>query len=278
MIKVNNKTINIELPVMLDRIIREYKPDADMAIVDGFGIVCNKWAKTPIKANAEIVLLNKSQTVSVDQFELLMSARHTPKVFDKLKRSTVAVAGLGGLGSNVANMLSRSGVGRLIIADFDIVDATNLNRQIYYIDQLGKSKTDATKENILRINPYTYIEDYNAKLNPTNIVSILNKVDAVAECFDLADQKQMIVETVLTELKDVPIFSASGMAGIGGSNMIKTKYVSNRHIICGDLETAAETGRGLMSPRVTIAAAHQANAIIKYLIDGKIEKDFDSLI
>jgi sulfur carrier protein ThiS adenylyltransferase len=167
----------------------------------------------------------------------------------------------------------------LIIADFDIVDITNLNRQIYYIDQLGKSKTDAAKENLLKINPYISIEDYNIMLKPTNIYRILDKADAVAECFDAPDQKQMIVETVLSEFRDVPIFSASGMAGIGGSNMIKTKYISNRHIICGDLETSAQIGMGLMAPRVAIAAAHQANAIIKYLLDGKIEKDdFDALI
>jgi len=186
---------------------------------------------------------------------------------EKLKLATVGIAGLGGLGSNVAVMLTRAGIGGLIIADFDSVEPSNLNRQHYFIDQLGKEKVATTIENLKRINPNLKIQGHQKKLNTENISQIFADADIIAECFDKAGEKQMIVETVLSKMKKTIIVSVSGLAGYGKSNTITTKRVSSRLILVGDSQSSIDSGLMLCSARVGIAACHQANAIIEFILD-----------
>jgi sulfur carrier protein ThiS adenylyltransferase len=186
---------------------------------------------------------------------------------DKLRRSAVGIAGLGGLGSNVAVALARSGVGKLIIADFDSVEQSNLNRQQYFTDQLGKSKVDCMVENLWRINPRVEVVGHKVTLDAENIPRIFADADCVAECFDSAPAKQMIVETVLVKMSGVKIVSVSGLAGYGKSNEIKTKRISPRLVLVGDGLTAIDNCKILTAARVGIAAMHQANAILELLVD-----------
>jgi sulfur carrier protein ThiS adenylyltransferase len=188
-------------------------------------------------------------------------------IAEKLGRSVVGIAGLGGLGSNVAVALARSGVGKLIIADFDNVEQGNLNRQQFFIDQVGKSKVDCAIENLKRINPQVEVEGHKVILNADNIPRIFAGADCVAECFDSAVAKQMIVETALTKMNSVKIVSVSGIAGYGKSNEIQTKRVSSRLVLVGDGQRSTDTCKTLTAARVGIAAMHQANAIIELLID-----------
>ena len=178
----------------------------------------------------------------------------------------VGIAGLGGLGSMVAAALARTCVGRLILCDFDQVEETNLNRQNYFADQVGMSKVDASLVNLKRINPQITLEPHHGKLSAKDIPRVFKDVNVVAECFDKADQKQMIVETVLAEM-DVPIVTASGLAGVGQSNLIRTQVMSDRLTMVGDQTHDINLGLPLTAGRVWIAAAHQANAIIEYLIN-----------
>lgn len=186
---------------------------------------------------------------------------------EKLKQAVVGIAGLGGLGSAVAALLCRAGVGQLIIADFDKVDSSNLSRQQYFTDQVAKSKVDATIENLQRINPSVKVEGHREKLNARNIPAIFAEVDVIAECFDKAQAKQMIVETVLTKMDKPIIVSVSGLAGYGNSNAILTKRVSDRLIVVGDGQNAIDSGQPLTAARVGIAASHQANAIVEIIVD-----------
>ncbi len=183
----------------------------------------------------------------------------------------VGIAGLGGLGSTVAVALARAGVGRLIIADFDKIEKDNLNRQQYFIDQIGKSKVDAMIENLRRINPDVKVEGRREKLNTNNVPNIFTGADVIAECFDKAREKQMLVETVLSKMSRPIVVTVSGLAGYGNSNAIQTKRISARLILVGDSETSIESGpaekRILTAARVGIAACHQANAIIQALVD-----------
>ncbi|MHC5083761.1 MAG: sulfur carrier protein ThiS adenylyltransferase ThiF [Planctomycetota bacterium] len=149
-----------------------------------------------------------------------MRLKMTPHVFYELKNAVVGIAGLGGLGSNVAVALTRLNMGKLILADFDVVDESNLNRQNYFHDQIGQHKVDKSIENLHRINPDAELEGHKVRLNPDNIPTIFKDCHVVAECFDRADQKQMLVETVLTKMKNVVIVSVSGLAGYGKSNDI----------------------------------------------------------
>ena len=178
----------------------------------------------------------------------------------------VAIAGLGGLGSMVAVALVRTGVGRLIIADFDGVEEANLNRQHYFLDQVGKSKVEATIENLRRIDPEVVIESHLRRLDRQSIPLVFAEAHVIAECFDKADQKQMIVETVLSQMRQ-PIVSVSGLAGCGDSNAIRTRRVSKRFVLVGDCASDVEAGLPLTAGRVWIAAAHQANAIVELLVD-----------
>jgi sulfur carrier protein ThiS adenylyltransferase len=188
-------------------------------------------------------------------------------IAEKLGQSVVGIAGLGGLGSNVAFALARSGVGKLIIADFDNVEQSNLNRQQFFIDQVSKSKVDCLIENLRRINPQVNVEGHKVVLSAENIPRIFAGADCIAECFDSAIAKQMIVETVLSKMKTVKIISVSGIAGYGKSNEIQTRRVSSRLIVVGDGQRSTDTCKTLTAARVGIAAMHQANAIIELLID-----------
>jgi len=183
---------------------------------------------------------------------------------EKLKEGT---AGLGGLGSTVAVALARAGIGRLIIADFDAVETGNLTRQQYFTDQIGKSKVDAMIENLRRINPDAEVKGHREKLNTNNVPMIFAEADVIAECFDKAEEKQMIIEAVLGKMDKPIIVSVSGLAGYGNSNAIRTRRISARLILVGDCESRIDSGRPLTAARVGIAACHQANAIVEVIVD-----------
>jgi sulfur carrier protein ThiS adenylyltransferase len=188
-------------------------------------------------------------------------------ITEKLGRSVVGIAGLGGLGSNVAIALARAGVGKLIIADFDNVERSNLDRQQYFTDQIGKPKVDCMIENLRRINPRVDVEGHKVSLNAENIPRIFAGAVCIAECFDSAIAKQMIVETVLAKMNPVKIVSVSGLAGYGKSNEIKTRRISPRLILIGDGKSGVDACKILTAARVGVAAMHQANAILEILID-----------
>lgn len=192
--------------------------------------------------------------------------RFMDSISEKLSCMAVGIAGLGGLGSNVAIALARAGVGRLIIADFDKVEQSNLNRQQYFTDQVGKSKVDCTIENLRRINPQVEVVGHRVKLDSGNIPEIFAEADVIAECFDTVGAKQIIVETVLSKMTQ-PIVSVSGLAGYGKSNEILTRRVSGRLVLVGDGRSGIDTCEILTAARVGIAAMHQANAVLEILID-----------
>ena len=193
-----------------------------------------------------------------------LAERHGEELQKKLSAASVAVCGLGGLGSNIAITLARAGVGSLHIIDFDKVDISNLNRQQYFPEQLGMFKTDALYDTLKRIAPYCDITRDCIKLTDENIPSLLTE-DIIAEAFDKADQKAMLVNCILEKMPGKYLVSGSGMAGIGSSNTIKTRRITERFYLCGDCVTDVADGLGLVSSRVLVCAAHEANAIIRII-------------
>ncbi len=206
---------------------------------------------------------------SYEEFERVMTERHTRPVYDKLRSARVAVAGLGGLGSNVAVSLARAGVGELMLVDFDRVDLSNLNRQQYEIADLGRYKTEALSERLTRINPYVKLTCKTIKVTAENAVEIFGGFGIVCEAFDRADRKAMLISALLGECRDTVIVSGSGMAGYLSSNMIQTRRAFDRLYICGDGVTDSADVNGLMAPRVAICANHQANMIIRLILGEK---------
>jgi sulfur carrier protein ThiS adenylyltransferase len=214
----------------------------------------------------EVIFIRRGEVPNKEELEVLMAARHTPGVHAKLKQATVGIAGLGGLGSAIAIALARIGVGRLVLADFDVVEPSNLNRQQFFTDQIGLPKVRALTENLGRINPYVALEGHEVRLTPENVPSIFAKVDVMVEAFDRADQKAMLVESFSKARPDVSIVVATGLAGHMPSNTILTQKFGKNMIVVGDLITAAAPGTGLMAPRVGVAAHHQANAVLRLLL------------
>lgn len=201
-------------------------------------------------------------------FEALAS-RHTIEGQKKISRASVAICGLGGLGSNVAIHLARCGVGRLHLLDFDRVDLPNINRQQYRLDQIGTPKTEALRDELRDFAPYINIVTDQVKLTPENIPELLKDDEYIVEAFDKADQKAMLCNVVLEELPEAVLIAGSGMAGYGKSNEIQTRRVSSRFYICGDGETGLEQAGTLFPSRVAICAAHQANLVIQLIMGGE---------
>ena len=191
--------------------------------------------------------------------------RHGEERQNAFLNATVAICGLGGLGSNIATALTRAGIGRLILLDFDNVDITNLNRQQYKMSQLGKPKTECCLENLKDISPYTEIEIHTVKLNEENIPELLRDADIICEAFDKADQKAMLVNTVLETFPDKYIISGSGMAGFDSANSIQSRRVFGKFYICGDEKSDVNEGIGLVASRVMVCAAHEAHMVLRIL-------------
>ena len=196
--------------------------------------------------------------------------RHGARRQQAFSSATVAVCGLGGLGSNISIALTRAGIGKLILIDFDKVDITNLHRQQYKASQIGMNKTDALWENLREISPYTDLVTHTLKLDESNMYSILGSADIICEAFDKAEMKAMLVNYVLENFSDKYILSGSGMAGFGSSNSITTKKVTKRFYICGDGVSDVNDGIGLVSSRVMTCAAHEAHMVLR-ILSGETE-------
>ena len=194
-----------------------------------------------------------------------LAERHGKELHQAFSSATVAICGLGGLGSNIAIALARAGIGKLILIDFDRVDITNLHRQQYKADQIGMYKTDALADNLREIAPYIELEAHTERITEDNAVTLLSDADIICEAFDDAECKAMLTNTVLSELPDKYLVAASGMAGMGVTNSIKTRRITSRFYLCGDETSEVSDGIGLVAPRVALCAAHQAHTVLRII-------------
>lgn len=194
-----------------------------------------------------------------------LEERHGKELQKKFSSATVAVCGLGGLGSNIAIALARAGIGKLILTDFDKVDITNLHRQQYKTSQIGKHKTEALSGNLKEIAPYTELEIHTDYVTEENAVELLKNADIICEAFDNAECKAMLANTVLEKMPQKFLVASSGMAGMGSANAIKTRKITNRFYICGDEISDVNDGMGLVASRVMLCAAHQAHTVLRIL-------------
>ena len=191
--------------------------------------------------------------------------RNVKGISKKLKKTRVCILGLGGLGSNVAVLLARSGIGFLKLVDFDIVEASNLNRQQYRVSHIGMKKTEAMKSIIKEINPFVETEVLDIKIDRKNIYSTVRDIEIVVEAFDRAETKAMTLEELLTD-KNKIVVSASGMAGLGSANEIVTRKIKDNFYLIGDNYSDYEEYSGLMSTIVMLCAAHQANMVLRLIL------------
>lgn len=202
---------------------------------------------------------------SLEEWNKALEQRHGAVLHQKFSSATVAVCGLGGLGSNVAIALARAGVGKLILIDFDKVDFANLHRQQYKVNQIGKYKTEALAENLMEIAPYVQIQTTTKRITEENFIDLLIDADVICEAFDSAEAKAMLVNGVLEQLPEAYLVAASGMAGMDTPNAIQTRKIMKRFYLCGDEISDVADSIGVVAPRVMLCAAHQAHTILRIL-------------
>ena len=202
-----------------------------------------------------------------DEWNKALCERHGEDVQKKFSAATVAICGLGGLGSNIAISLARAGIGTLILIDFDHVDITNLHRQQYKANQIGMNKTDALSDNLKEIAPYIEFETHTERVIEENAVRLLQDADIICEAFDNAECKAMLTNLVLETMPDKYLVAASGMAGMGSANTIQTRRVSKRFYVCGDGASDVSEVGSLVASRVMLCAAHQAHTVLRILAE-----------
>ena len=180
-----------------------------------------------------------------------------------LESARVGIAGAGGLGSNCAMHLVRAGVTHLTVVEFDVVNESNLNRQFFFRDQLGRKKVEALKENLLRIDPDADVRAVDMRLDVSSAREVFADCDIVVEAFDVVEAKVMLVSSFASSGKK--LVTASGLAGWGRSNAMRVRKMGDI-VAVGDGETAVGANAAPTSPRVGIAAAMQANAVVAMLL------------
>jgi sulfur carrier protein ThiS adenylyltransferase len=195
--------------------------------------------------------------------EIDIFAKNPPEFKTRLSGVIVGIAGAGGLGSNIAVALVRAGVGTLVICDFDLVEPSNLNRQYYFFDDIGKPKVSALASHLKAINPLVVIIEHQVELNPQNLSDFYYNADLLMEAFDKAESKAWLIETWLSAFPERPVICGNGMGGYGRTDLLKVKREQNL-ILCGDGSSGMEMG--LCSSRVAIVANMQANEAIEYLL------------
>ena len=186
-----------------------------------------------------------------------------------LSKKTVGIAGAGGLGSNAAISLARSGIGCLIIIDHDIVEESNLNRQYYFHDQIGRHKVNALKENIRRINPQITVTSIQKKLRKGQMHTPFVDVDVIIEALDDAETKKMFIEEITETLPSIPLVAASGVAGYGKSEQITTRNLDHLYVVY-DEDAESSDNDVLLAPKVCLMANWQANITLELLLGDTI--------
>lgn len=181
-------------------------------------------------------------------------------------KATVGIAGAGGLGSNCAASLVRAGVRRLVIADFDKVTGPNLDRQYYFLAQVGEFKVDALAANLAAIDPEARISAHRLRLDPEAVRRLFTGCDIIVEALDDAGAKAMLIETCLEAFTSAHVVAASGLAGLGRFEAIKVIHRGRLHL-CGDFESEVAPNMPPVAARVGIVANLEADIVLQLILD-----------
>lgn len=261
---INGKQYETENTTLAE-IKSRYYPESDLVIVNA-GPASDLHKK--VEEGDRLYFISKGSLPPEEELEALLYSRQPFGVTARLKKACVGIAGAGGLGTVVAEMLARAGIGKIVIADFDVVEPSNLNRQRFFLSQLGMTKVVALAENIKYFNPFVQVLPIKKKVTAANCGRIFAECCVVAECFDSPANKAELVFGLKKSLPDCFIVAVSGLAGIGCGNEIKARKISDRFYVVGDMLSEADERSGLLASRVGIAASMQAHTIIR-LIAGE---------
>ena len=202
-------------------------------------------------------------------FAQALDSRNSTPVYSIMKQAHIGIAGLGGLGSNIAAALVRNGVGRLTLADFDTVELSNINRQLYSISHIGRKKAEALPDILSGINPFCQITAHDVRITAGNCAKLFFDCSIIIEAFDLPDQKSMLVNAVMEQMPEKYIISGNGMAGFGKANRIQTRIITDKLTLCGDGITDVADGVGLTASRVMVCAGHMASRAVEIILSHR---------
>jgi len=207
-------------------------------------------------------------------FQKMLPNYFSPDELNTIRLVKIGIAGLGGLGSNCAMNLVRCGFTRFVAVDFDSVEATNLNRQAYFPEHIGRLKTDCLVELLRTLNPAIVIEMHAVRIDSTNVQVIFGECDVIIEAFDHPGCKALLVQTFMNSGK--LLVSVSGLAGYGSSDRIVTRKIHDRFFLIGDSVAAVSERLKPYAPCVAIAAAKQADVVLDWVLNTmrKGEKPF----
>lgn len=202
----------------------------------------------------------------MSNFERMLLQYFSKDELYKIKQTRLLIIGCGGLGSNIVNILVRSGFSKFILIDYDKVELKNLNRQIFFMEQCGIKKVIALQENLKKINPDLEIKIICKKINRNNLKEIIikEKPDIVIEAVDAAEIKKIIFEFCLE--MEQKVICASGVAGYGDCENIKIKRNKN-FVIVGDMKKSIDDYKPL-APKVTAVAAIQADEVLRMVLNN----------
>ncbi len=263
MLTVNERSYPFKEGMRLGELAAELKPGSDVLVLNGMPAPADSLLQDGDVCN----LIKVGEIPSALDMERALEARHSPEFQHRFKRATVGIMGLGGLGSAVALSLVKIGIGKLVISDYDVVVLSNIHRQHYFIDQIGCRKTIALKKTLVRVNPFTAIRTLDDKLTEHSIPTLFGDVDILVECFDDPAMKAAALRAVLQHMPGIGYVGASGMAGYGSGNTIVCQRIKPNVYIVGDNRSGVEDHTTLFAPRVGIAAHHQANQVVRMLLD-----------
>jgi len=267
MLQVNENEVPFRAGMTLADLVRVQGGDPDILLVNGYPAT----AQTVLSDGDQCWLWQRGKTPSAEEMRHLLHARHSPGVQARLQDRVVGIMGLGGLGSLVAIALARMGIGSLLLADYDVVEPTNLNRQQYFVDQIGQKKTEALRDILQRVNPHVSVTTIDRRVAEDDIGILFKDVHALVECFDDPVMKAAGLRAALRHLSGVFYVCASGLAGYGENNAIRTRRLYPGVYLVGDELSGAAPGKGLMAARVGIAAHHQANQVVRLLLGEEHE-------
>ncbi len=259
---LNGKPVDVSKGISLKEFLNKHFPNFDIVIHN-----------TVLKPKLSLILENGDRVSAFKKGEMpenislksLMFARQPEHYTEKLQDAVVGIAGLGGLGSVVGENLVRAGIGKLVVADFDIVEPPNLNRQRYFIRQIGKPKVEAFKENMAEVSLFTEIEAHNLRISRDN-VEIFKECSVIVECFDNPEAKAMLVSAIREKFPEKVIVAASGVAGFDSEKTITVKKISDKIYVVGDGKSEVRDGIGLAATRVGIAASMQSHLVVRILL------------
>ncbi len=203
------------------------------------------------------MLAHKNTTPTPAEINAALQKGLTQAQQNALQNARVAVVGLGGLGSNIAVALTRLGIGHLYLYDFDKVELSNLNRQYYFLSDVGKYKAEALARHLREISPYADFKAQAVKITPENIPALLADASIICEALDAAESKAMLASTVLSTWQNKKLIAGSGIAGFGKAEAITSKHISKNFYLCGDSQSDFHE-LPLCGARVALCANQQA--------------------